>query len=100
MAEYDAFQAWRTAEEQKQRRKREEAAIHREHQAFQQMLPTLLQQYPGRVVALYQGEVIAVGDERMEVWQRARQQTSGAPVYVQTVAYPPKIYKMPLALAK
>ncbi len=95
MAEYDAFQAWRTAEERKQQRVQEESAIHREHQAFQQMLPLLLQQYPGRVVAIYQGEVIAVGNDRMEVWQRARQQTNGAPVYIQTVEYPAKVYKMP-----
>lgn len=95
MAEYDAFQAWRATEERKQQVAKEEAAIAQEHQAFQQMLPDLLQRYAGRVVAIYQSEVIAVGDERMEVWQCARQQTNGAPVYVQTVAYPPKVYKMP-----
>lgn len=95
MAEYDAFQAWRAAEARKQQVEEEETAIAREHQAFQQMQPALLQEYAGRVVAIYQGEVIAVGDERMEVWQRARQQTNGAPIYVQTVNYPTKVYKMP-----
>ncbi|MEZ4869525.1 MAG: DUF5678 domain-containing protein [Caldilineaceae bacterium] len=95
MAEYDAFQAWRAAQARKQQVEDEEAAIAREHQAFQQMLPALLQEYAGRVVALYHGEIIAVGDDRMDVWQRARQQTKGAPVYVQTVNYPPKVYKMP-----
>lgn len=95
MAEYDAFQAWRAAEARKQQVEDEEAVIAREHQAFQQMQPALLQEYAGRVVAIHQGEVIAVGDERMEVWQRARQQTNGAPIYVQTVDYPTKVYKMP-----
>jgi len=95
MAEYDAFQAWRAAEARKQQLEAEEAAIAREHQAFQQMLPALLKQYAGRVVAIHQGEIVAVGDERMEVWQRARQQTNGAPIYVQTVDNPTKVYKMP-----
>ena len=95
MADYDAFQAWRAAEERKQQMAQEEVAIACEHQAFQQMLPDLLADYSGRVVAIYQGEVIAAGDDRMEVWQRARQQTNGAPVYVQTVSHPSKVYKMP-----
>lgn len=95
MADYDAFQAWRAAKERQEQMAQEEAAIAREHQAFQQMLPDLLADYGGRVVALYQGEVIGVGDDRMEVWQRARQQTNGAPVYVQTVSQPSKVYKMP-----
>lgn len=95
MADYDAFQAWRAAKERQEQMAQEEAAIAREHQAFQQMLPDLLADYGGHVVALYQGEVIGVGDDRMEVWQRARQQTNGAPVYVQTVSQPSKVYKMP-----
>ena len=95
MTEYDAFQAWRAAEARKQQVEAEEAAIAREHRAFQQMLPALLKQYPGRVVAIHQGKIVAVGDERMEVWQRARQQTEGAPIYVQTVDNPTKVYKMP-----
>lgn len=95
IADYNAFQAWRATEERKEQMAQEEAAIAREHQAFQQMLPDLLAAYRDRVVAIYQGKVIAAGDDRMEVWQRARQQTNGAPVYVQTVSQPSKVYKMP-----
>jgi hypothetical protein len=95
MDEYAAFQAWRETEKQRQARLSEEALIEREHKAFLQMLPELLKQYHGRVVALHNGQVVAVGDDRMEVWQRARQRLSGAPVYVQTVEYPPRVYKLP-----
>jgi len=95
MAEFAVFQRWRAEEANRQRRQSEAEAIEREHAAFQKMLPELLQQYPGRVVAIYQGQVIVVGDQRMDVWQQARQQVNGAPVYVQTVESSPRIYKLP-----
>ncbi|RLT44921.1 MAG: hypothetical protein DWI57_02090 [Chloroflexi bacterium] len=95
MAEFAIFQRWREEEAIRQRRQSEVEAIEREHTAFQKMLPELLQQYPGQVVAIHKGEVIAVGDQRMDVWQQARQQVNGAPVYVQRVEFPPRIYKMP-----
>ena len=95
MDEYAAFQAWREEEKRRQARQAEEAAIEREHAAFQRMLPELLKQYEGRVVAIYNGQVVDVGDDRMEVWKKARQKLGQVPVYVQTVEYPPKVYKMP-----
>ncbi|MFN8440948.1 MAG: DUF5678 domain-containing protein [Caldilineaceae bacterium] len=94
MTEYLEFQSWRAIEQRKRNQQLEEAAIAREHRAFQQLLPQLLQQYPGRVVAIHDGKVIAVGDDRMEVWQRARQQMGNAPVDVQTVEAHPKVYKV------
>ncbi len=95
MDEFVAFQQWRAEETNRQRRQSEAAAIEREHAAFQKMLPELLQKYPGRVVAIHQGQIIAVGDQRMDVWQEARQQVNGAPVYVQTVESSPRIYNLP-----
>jgi PHD/YefM family antitoxin component YafN of YafNO toxin-antitoxin module len=95
MDEYTAFQAWREEEKRRQARQAEEAAIEREHAAFQRMLPELLKQYKGRVVAIYNGQVVDVGDDRMEVWKQARQKLGQVPVYVQTVEYSPKVYKMP-----
>ena len=81
MTEYLEFQAWREIEQ---------------HKHNQQLLPQLRQQHPGRVVAIHNGKVITVGDDRMEVWQRARQQVGKAPVYIQTVEAFPKVYKMPV----
>lgn len=95
MAEYAAFRAWRETERQHQTRPEDEASIEREHAAFKRMLPELLKQHPGRAVAIYNGQVVTVGDDRMAVWEQARRQLNGAPVYVQTVEYPPKVYKVP-----
>ncbi len=93
--EYTAFQKWREAEQHRLARQAEEAAIDREHAAFQHNLPELLQQYEGRVVALYQGQVVGVGDDEGQVWHQARKKLGHVPVYVQTVEYPPRIYDMP-----
>jgi hypothetical protein len=95
MSEYAAFQAWREEEKRRQARQAEEAAIEREHVAFQRMLPELLEQYEGRVVAVYNSQVVDVGDDEGEVWERVRQRLGNVPVYVQTVEYPPTMYDMP-----
>ena len=47
MDEYSAFQAWREEEKRRQARQVEEAAIEREHAAFQRMLPELWEK-PGK----------------------------------------------------
>ncbi len=93
--EYNTFQNWREGEQRRLARQAEEAAIDREHAAFQKMLPKLLQQYEGQVVALYQGQVVGVGDDRMKVWRQAREKLGPVPVYIQTVEYPPRIYELP-----
>jgi hypothetical protein len=95
MAEYTAFQAWREAEKRRQARQAEEAAIEQEHAAFERMLPELLKQYPGQSVAIYKGQVVAVGDDKMDLWGQVRQKLGPVPVYVQVVEYPPRVYKMP-----
>jgi hypothetical protein len=95
IAEYTAFQAWREKKEHHQVSHAEEAAIEREHAAFQQLLPELLKQYEGRVVAIHNGKVVAIGEDRMELWEQVRQQLGHVPIYVQTVEPSPKIHKMP-----
>ncbi len=59
------------------------------------MLPELLKQYEGRVVAIHNGRVVAVGDDKMELWTQTRQELEDVPVYVQIVEYPPRVYDMP-----
>ena len=95
MAEYTAFQAWREAEKRRQAHEAEEAAIKQEHIAFVRMLPELLKQYPGQAVAIHNGEVVGVGDDEVAVWEEARKKFKGAPIYVQIVEYPPRVYKLP-----
>ena len=95
MAEYTAFQAWREAERRRQVHQAEEAAIEREHTAFVRMLPELLKEYSGRIVAIHNGQVVGVGDDEVAVWEEARKMFKGAPIYVQIVEYPPRVYKLP-----
>jgi hypothetical protein len=83
------------AESHRQTRETEKAAIEREHVAFEQMLPELLKHYEGRVVAIYNGQIVDVGDDEGEVWVQARQRLGDVPVYVQTVIDPPIVYDMP-----
>lgn len=95
IAEYTAFRAWREEEKRRQARQAEEAVIDREHAAFERMLPELLKQYPGKVVAIHNGQVVGVGDDEVAVWEEAREKFKGEPIYIQIVEYPPRIYKMP-----
>ena len=49
---------------------------------FERLKPQLLQQYPGKFVALRQGEVIAVDDEKMAVLAAAEQAVGNVSFYV------------------
>ena len=95
MPEYTAFQAWRKKEESRQIIAVEETAIDHEHAAFQRMLPDLLKQYPGQAVAIFNGEVVGVGDSKMKLWAQMRQELGPVPVYVQVVEATQRVYKMP-----
>ncbi|MEZ4733150.1 MAG: DUF5678 domain-containing protein [Caldilineaceae bacterium] len=44
------------------------AAFRQEAEAFKHLLPALLQEYQGKFVAIHQGQVVAAGDDRMEVY--------------------------------
>jgi PHD/YefM family antitoxin component YafN of YafNO toxin-antitoxin module len=54
MAEYEAFHAWREAQPRQPIR---DETLRREAEALERMKPELLRQYPGHVVALYNGQV-------------------------------------------
>lgn len=59
----------------------------REVEAFERLKPTLLSQekYRGRAVAIHQGQVVAVGDDKMEVLAQAWQEFGEVPIYVEWV---------------
>lgn len=95
ISEYRAYQLWRDAENRTQSRQTKEAEIEREHAAFAKMLPELIKQYSGQVVAIYNGKVVATGSEKMDVWEQARLKIGKQTIYVQKVAKAPTIYKMP-----
>jgi len=56
---------------------------------FERLKPQLLQQYPGRFVAMFQGEVIAAGDDRMAVVAEAEQAVGNVAFYVGEVTEAP-----------
>jgi len=96
MAEYEAFRAWRNAEQQRQKSASDET-FRREVAAFERMKPELLRQYPGRVVAIYDGQVIEIGGENesvADVAMRLYERMGYVPVYVQRVEDTPRVYKI------
>lgn len=62
------------------------AAFEREVAAFEQQKPQLLQTYPGKIVAMYQGQVVAVGDDRNQVHEEVTEKYGNVPCYIENVA--------------
>jgi hypothetical protein len=57
----------------------------REIAAFERLKPELLKQYKGRVVAIHNGEVVAVGDDRMDVLGIVLEKLGPVPCYIEWV---------------
>lgn len=49
---------------------------------FERLKPQLLQQHPGRFVAIYQGAVVAVGDEKMSVLAAVQERFGNVVAYI------------------
>ena len=80
--EYRAFQEWQTT-------KRENLQSHddfeREVAAFRKLEPELMEQFPGKAVAIYQGKVIASGDDKMQVLARVQEELGAVHCYIEWV---------------
>ena len=63
------------------------AGFLREMRAFEKLKPKLLKQpeYSGRVVAIYQGQVVAVGDDDMDVLAMVWDKFGDVPCYIEKV---------------
>jgi hypothetical protein len=57
----------------------------REIAAFERLKPELLKQYKGRVVAIYRGDVVAVGDDKMSVHDAVLEKFGSVPCYIEWV---------------
>jgi hypothetical protein len=68
----------------------------REKAAFERMKPDLMEKYPGKCVALVRGEVVEVGDDKIEVIERVRERFGNVSMYVQWVTDRPRVYHLPL----
>jgi hypothetical protein len=72
-------------------------AFEREVEAFERMLPELLEEYRERVVAIHNGQVVEVGrsgDSVAKVAERVYSRMGYVPVYVQWVTETPRVYKI------
>ena len=59
------------------------AAFEREVAAYERLKPELLKQYAGRVVAIYQEQVVAMGDDKMEVLGDVYERIGYVPCYIE-----------------
>lgn len=78
-ADYAAFRSWQS--------QRASTAVpvdfEREVAAFEQLRPALAEQYPGQAVAIYQGQVVAAGKDKMAVLDRVLETLGPVPCYIE-----------------
>ncbi len=66
-----------------------EEAFEQEVAAFKVLKPKLLQKYPDQYVAIYKGQVVANGDNRLSVVKEVYNQVGEVPCYVEKVTLEP-----------
>ncbi|HIE53919.1 MAG TPA: hypothetical protein EYP90_01845 [Chromatiaceae bacterium] len=73
-----------------------EQAFVKEIAAFEQQKADLLKQYAGKYVAIYQGKVIASGEDKLVLLDQVRQQYGNVVCYIEKVAPDsPRTVRMP-----
>ena len=71
-------------------------AFEQEVAAFEQMKLSLFEQYDGQYVAIFQGEVVANGAEKLPLLDQVREQLGPVVCYIEKVtADSPRIVRMP-----
>ncbi len=84
MNDYQTFRQW-----QKQKQAVPSSSMPSEFAdevaAFERLKPTLQAQYGGQVVAIYQGQVVATGDDKMAVLGRVLDEIGPVPCYIEWV---------------
>jgi hypothetical protein len=83
-AEYDAFRAWQERQ-QALYSSAVPSGFEREVAAFERLKPALQEQYSGCAVAIYQGQVIAAGDDKMAVLGIVLNTLGPVPCYIEWV---------------
>lgn len=91
---YENFRAWQQRE-QARPQSPQMAAFAQERAAFERMLPQLLQDHLGKVVAIYQGKVVEIGDEIGPTLEKVHTRYGYVPCYVGRVEAAPRVYKFP-----
>jgi hypothetical protein len=67
----------------------------REHQAFQRLLPELLQEYRGKYVAIHEGKVVDSDSDDITLVQRVHSRIGYVPIHVALVTDRPPIARIP-----
>lgn len=71
-------------------------AFEQEVAAFEQLKPTLFEQYDGQYVAIFQGEVVANGAEKLPLLDQVRERLGPVVCYIEKViADSPRTVQMP-----
>jgi len=91
---YETFRAWQRGE-QARPQSPQAVAFAQERATFERILPQLLQEHPGKVVAIYQGQVVEVGDEIGATVEKVYTRYGYVPCYVGRVETKPHVYKFP-----
>jgi len=96
--EYEAYRAWREATlppESLDVPIGDKAVFEREKAAFERMLPQLLQQYPGKCVAIVNEQVVEIGEDKLDVVERVYRRFGQVTMYAQWVTDQPRVYHLP-----
>jgi hypothetical protein len=93
--EYQAFLTWREAQEHVRQRQDGPDAFEREREAFERLKADLLRTHRGQWVAVFQEQVVGVGDDQMTVLDNVYRHFGYVPVHVQRVEEQPGRFKFP-----
>ena len=83
MDDYHSFQKWQQAQQSLPPSVPAEFAS--EVDAFERLRPTLLDRYAGQAVAIYQGRVVAAGDDKMAVYAQVLEAFGPVRCYIEWV---------------
>jgi hypothetical protein len=68
------------------------SGFERERAAFERLKPELLKQHPGKCVAVVGGQVVEVGEDKLQVIERVRERFGRVSMYVQWVTAQHRVY--------
>jgi PHD/YefM family antitoxin component YafN of YafNO toxin-antitoxin module len=71
------------------------SGFEREKAAFEQLKPELLKKYPNKCVAIVDGQVVEVGEDKLQVIERVRERFGRVSMYVQWVTARQRVYHFP-----
>ncbi|MFQ5340060.1 MAG: type II toxin-antitoxin system Phd/YefM family antitoxin [Anaerolineae bacterium] len=95
IAEYEAFRAWREAEERRKRRQATQKAFERERAAYAQLEESLRPQYEGLYVAIRGGQVVDSDADELTLITRVYERFGHGPMYVRKVGAPLPVVRVP-----